>query len=524
MNTKMIKLIYGLLLGIATITAAQAADFDALDSAVPRGGNTAKYAPVFDFDTDGCLPSAGISRDGEINPGLKPTGALNGHCYGISPEHFFLTTSNTYHRYACITSGGSNYCGHFYALYFEKDQWGGSVFGGGHWHDWEHVGVWTTDGIITHVCTSEHGNCFSWSVTVPMQFEGEHVMIVYHKGAYTHAFRFADECDVYGTACFFRPAGPENPHGSFVTPPLASWYELTGDGLSNIEMRNRLNSFYYGDATLPVRDSADTFLNNLNAFKPSEYPTFTQASIEAANPNNPVLAFVAGDGSLVGGGTEYVLDFGKITLGTDVLLSAELAVGNDVTEAADNLDGDFYAAGAAPYLLTGFDPFTSLAPGGSIEGLLVEFATAGFFLGVVTSEIVFKPKGLVDTGAREELDPITLTLKVEIVDGGDDGRCFIATAAYGSYLADEVKVLRQFRDHYLLTNAPGRAVVDFYYRNSPPIAAFIAEHETSRWGTRILLTPVVYLIKYPLFAVMLLVMTFGLIYKHKRRKARVMNE
>ena len=63
-----------LILGIATNTAVQAEDFEALDAAVPRGGNTEMYAPAFDFDTDGCLPSAGISREGTQNSGLPAFG------------------------------------------------------------------------------------------------------------------------------------------------------------------------------------------------------------------------------------------------------------------------------------------------------------------------------------------------------------------------------------------------------------------------------------------------------------------
>jgi alpha-tubulin suppressor-like RCC1 family protein len=60
--------------------------------------------------------------------------------------------------------------------------------------------------------------------------------------------------------------------------------------------------------------------------------------------------------------------------------------------------------------------------------------------------------------------------------GLPSGGCFIATAAYGTPMAQEIQILREFRDEYLLTSLLGRAFVDFYYRVSPPIAEFITEH------------------------------------------------
>jgi len=76
--------------------------------------------------------------------------------------------------------------------------------------------------------------------------------------------------------------------------------------------------------------------------------------------------------------------------------------------------------------------------------------------------------------------------------------CFIATAAYGSYLDPHVDVLRQFRDNVLLHSSAGTWLVDEYYRHSPPIAAFIAEHDSLRLYTRLFLTPIVFAVVYPL--------------------------
>ena len=81
---------------------------------------------------------------------------------------------------------------------------------------------------------------------------------------------------------------------------------------------------------------------------------------------------------------------------------------------------------------------------------------------------------------------------VEVIEPPeDDGWCFIATAAYGSYMDSNVDILRQFRDSYLMTTPAGRGLVSAYYRLSPPVARFIDKHPGSKPVVRGMLWPAV---------------------------------
>jgi hypothetical protein len=58
-------------------------------------------------------------------------------------------------------------------------------------------------------------------------------------------------------------------------------------------------------------------------------------------------------------------------------------------------------------------------------------------------------------------------------------------------MAEEIQILREFRDEYLLTNPLGQALIDVYYRVSPPIAKFITEHPSLKPVVRAGLLPAV---------------------------------
>jgi hypothetical protein len=74
--------------------------------------------------------------------------------------------------------------------------------------------------------------------------------------------------------------------------------------------------------------------------------------------------------------------------------------------------------------------------------------------------------------------------------------CFIATAAYGTPTAEQLDVLRDFRDVVLLESAAGSRFVALYYRLSPPIADFIARSDFLRTLVReLLVDPVVWIVE-----------------------------
>ncbi|HOD51407.1 MAG TPA: PKD domain-containing protein [Candidatus Hydrogenedentes bacterium] len=99
--------------------------------------------------------------------------------------------------------------------------------------------------------------------------------------------------------------------------------------------------------------------------------------------------------------------------------------------------------------------------------------------------------------------------------------CFIATAAYGTDSAEELAVLRRFRDEVLLRTTAGTAFVDMYYQVSPPVAAAVARHPMLAALVRGVLTPTAHAIASPWKTMGVLFLSAALgVYGVRRRAGR----
>ncbi len=112
--------------------------------------------------------------------------------------------------------------------------------------------------------------------------------------------------------------------------------------------------------------------------------------------------------------------------------------------------------------------------------------------------------GNVPSGHQND-NPLTVTMdsdksiKANFIkipsDSGRDtegrGGCFIATACYGTHMAEEVKALCAFRDQYLITNPAGRALVKLYYSFSPKVAEYVRDKEGLKAIIRECLKPII---------------------------------
>ncbi len=126
----------------------------------------------------------------------------------------------------------------------------------------------------------------------------------------------------------------------------------------------------------------------------------------------------------------------------------------------------------------------TVAPGPSgstqsveIDGLLPE---TNYWVGVRAYD---------DCHNESELQIVELTTTA--LQPGQVDACFIATAAYGSPMANQVELLRHVRDSVLKSSVLGELAVETYYTFSPPVAGFIGQSDLLRATARAAISPVI---------------------------------
>ncbi len=137
---------------------------------------------------------------------------------------------------------------------------------------------------------------------------------------------------------------------------------------------------------------------------------------------------------------------------------------------------------------TEFDPNVIVTFGETIVPVTVTNCTT------ITGSVPSLPAGIYEVRVTDPLSENYDYVYFEVLQiisrtrGGSGGPCFIATAAYGTPMADQLEALRTFRDRYLLTNAAGTALMRAYYKYSPAVANVVAHNAALRTLTRAMLT------------------------------------
>ncbi len=202
-------------------------------------------------------------------------------------------------------------------------------------------------------------------------------------------------------------------------------------------------------------------------------------SPDTVQPGVPVLSEVAGSNQritlswpAVDGATGY-----KIYYGVDDVTEKKVGVGNVISYDLTGLEnGTAYKVAVSALAKTKYYVAVTAYGNANNESTYSDEAS------IAIGDELEGDRSVEKTGIPEKV--------ISYPDLPDEG-CFIATAAYGSYGATEVQILRNFRDTYLLTNNAGRNFVRLYYTYSPSLASFIVKSAILKHTVKLMLSPVV---------------------------------
>ena len=256
-----------------------------------------------------------------------------------------------------------------------------------------------------------------------------------------------------------------------------------------------------------------------NTINPSDHGTVTADKSEAES-NDPVLLTITPDSGYVistlklNGITRTPaqnLYFFYMPSENVVVDAVFISAGNSAAPLVSDIDINNNPHGTPDTV-----KLINLAPGDSVNvyssltsqdplatGIVQEGKTD---IEITISQLGITAGSIYLTITSPSLNESTRTQANYHAEGVDE--CFIATAAFGSKFEPSVALLRQFRDQFLLTNTFGTALVEFYYRNSPIVAAYITGSEAAKIVVRILLIPfiaIAYLFFHPIWILLLFI-------------------
>lgn len=118
----------------------------------------------------GCVPFPAVDAAGNVSGGLKPGGAMNGHC-SESTGQVYVNMANF-----------RGECAVMYSWYFPKDQNVDGPANKGHRHDWENIVVWLSscadNARVNAVSYSNHA-AYIKETHPPMN--GTHPLVAYQQ-------------------------------------------------------------------------------------------------------------------------------------------------------------------------------------------------------------------------------------------------------------------------------------------------------------------------------------------------------